>query len=151
MRNKTSRPGQDLKVYAQFRVSYYINHAWEQIRELTYLAASEDSREILIETADFRKVVRRTRFDPPKCSTEEMLRTTDSLLRRSVRQDFVSALLRRTFMLRMESTGVYPESSVDETIFTSVVPLYKMVPKLDKDKKSPRVAIQELAHAVYEK
>jgi len=151
MRNKTSTAGQETKVYAQFRVSYYINHAWEQVRELTYLAASEDAREILIETANFRKVVRRSRFDPPRCSTENMLSTIDSLLRRSVRQDFVSALVRRTFMLDMESTGVYPESSVDSTIFTSVVPLYKMVPKLDKDKKSPGVAMQELVHAVYEK
>jgi hypothetical protein len=140
------------RVYAQFRVSYYINHAWEQVRELTYLAASEDAREILIETADFRQVVRRrSRFNPPNCSRDDMLGTIELLMKRSVRQDFVAALARRTFMLDMESTGIDPQSPRDEFISTSAGLISKMVLKEDKDKKSPGVAMQELVHAVYEK
>lgn len=142
---RSSPSGTPSRLYVQFRVSYYVNHAWEQVRELTYLAASEEARELLIETAEFRKVRHRWRFNIPECSTEDMLSIIDDLLKRSVRRDFIAALARRTYMLDMEYVKtpnggpyVYP-------------PAFKMVPKLDQDKKSPGVAMQELVHAIYEK
>jgi hypothetical protein len=80
-----------------------------------------------------------------------MLGTIELLMKRSVRQDFVAALARRTFILDMESTGIDPQSPRDEFISTSAGLISKMVLKEDKDKKSPGVAMQELVHAVYEK
>ncbi|KAE9366418.1 hypothetical protein N431DRAFT_419663 [Stipitochalara longipes BDJ] len=158
VQSRTGLARKESCVYAQFRVSYYLNHAWGQVRELTYLAASEDAREILIEKADFRKVVsRRSRFSPPKCSTEDMLGTIDRFLQRSVRRDFMAALTRSTFMLDMKSTGLYPpsrlnpQSDFEDFMPTSAAAIFKMVLKVDKDKKSPGVAMQELVHAVYEK
>jgi hypothetical protein len=41
VRPRNSLPQQTPKIYAQFRVSYFINHAWEQVRELAYLAVSD--------------------------------------------------------------------------------------------------------------
>lgn len=37
--------GEDSKIYAQFRVSYFVNQEWEQTWELTYLTVSKDARE----------------------------------------------------------------------------------------------------------
>jgi len=143
--HRPSLPEQRPRIYAQFRVSYYIDHTWEQVRELTYLAASEDAREVLIERAQFR-IGKRSRFDPPKCPTHDILHTIDECLGKSVRQGFVAALARRTYMMDMmkpRSTLYEIERSCEQTDLV-------MTLELDRDKKSPGVSMRDLVHAVYE-
>ncbi|PMD34539.1 hypothetical protein L207DRAFT_467194 [Hyaloscypha variabilis F] len=150
---------QNSTVYAQFRLSYYLNYDWDQVRELTYLAVSEDAREILMEVADYRVFPRRRyQFSPPRCSTESVLETIDRLLRHSVQQDLEYALKRRTFMFDMKSTGRFPPRDPDDTLSdfddfmpNSLTAIFKTVLKRDKDTKSPGVTMQQLVHTVYEK
>lgn len=148
VRPRTSAPLQASKVFAQFRVSYFINHAWEQVRELTYLAVSDEAREILIERAKFRSVVRRSRFSPPECPAGQVIKTMNSFLKRSVRQDFVAALARRTFMTDMESRSVI---TLDDSGAAQEEISLRMVIKQDKNQKSPGVSMQDIVHRVYEK
>ncbi|RYP93668.1 hypothetical protein DL770_000199 [Monosporascus sp. CRB-9-2] len=57
-RIRPNRLDQKPKVYVQFRISFYINPVWEQVRELTYLAATDDARELLIQRAGIRSAPR---------------------------------------------------------------------------------------------
>jgi hypothetical protein len=148
VRPRISFPSQSSRVYAQFRVSYFINHAWEQVRELTYLAVSDEAREMLIEQAKFRGDVRRSRFDPPECPEEQVIRTVDTFLRRSVRQDFVAALTRRTFTTDMENL---PLIFIDDNAAAREVKSPMMVIKQDTSQRSPGVSMQDIVHRVYEK
>jgi hypothetical protein len=149
LRTRARFPIHRTKIYAQFRISYFINHNWEQIRELTYLAVSDDSREILLKEAKFRTTVRRSGFNPPECPRTEILRTIDEFLARSVRQDFVAALARRTYFTDMEETSVVSLRGENEPAIE--VTRLRMVSRLDKDKKSAGITMQNTVHAIYEK
>jgi len=145
-RTRISLPGS--KLYAQFRFSYFINHSWEQIRELTYLAVSDDAREILLEKAQFRSTVRRSRFSPPECSREEIIHTIEKFLARNVREDFDATLARSTYFTDMEKMPVNSVEGIGSA--GEEIPL-KMVSKLDKDKKSAGVTMQNTVHSIYER
>ncbi|OCL07705.1 hypothetical protein AOQ84DRAFT_294587, partial [Glonium stellatum] len=147
-RPKTTLPGQKSKIYAQFRISYFINPAWEQIRELTYIAASDEAREILIGSVKFRSAVRRSGFAPPECPKEDIINSIHTFLQRSVRHDFMSTLVRRTYAVDMADI---PVTTPDSNERTQQSPPPRMVIKLDKDKTSPGVATQGIVHGIYEK
>jgi hypothetical protein len=148
VRPRRSLRSQTSKVYAQFRVSYFINRTWEQIRELSYIAVAENAREELIEAAKLTKgAVRRSRFAPPECPEEEIYRAIDGFLQRSVRNDFTSALARRTYTLNMEEMPVISMESTEVQETTS----FRMIKKLDKDRQSPGVGMNGLVHYIYQK
>ncbi|OCK85348.1 hypothetical protein K432DRAFT_439332 [Lepidopterella palustris CBS 459.81] len=148
VRPRTTLTGQISKIYAQFRVSYFMNSEWEQIRELTYLAVSDEAREILIECTKLRNPVRYFRSAPPECSKEEVIRAIDGFLQRSVRHDFVSALARRNFMINMENI---PVITSDSSGCARELMSVKMTPKLDKDNEGPGFLMQKTVHRIYEK
>lgn len=134
------------KVYAQFRVSYFITPGWEQVRELTYVAVSEDAREILIQAAKLNKVSG-SHFTPPECSEAEVIRAIDGFLDRSVRHDFISALARRTFSMNLEKI---PVVTIDDDFSSARESMAsRMVIKLDKKKSSPGVLMNGIVYAVY--
>jgi hypothetical protein len=154
-RTRPSRLDQKPKVYVQFRISFYINPTWEQVRELTYLAAVEDARELLIHHAGIRGAIRRSRFSPPVCDQAGLLSAFDYLRQNSVRNDLVSSLRRRTYMISVTSVEkTYTGYAIDndgvahklEALTVNTVDI-----KQDKDKRSPGVQMQGIVHAVYEK
>jgi hypothetical protein len=156
--NKRTRPtrlDQKPKVYVQFRISFYINPTWEQVRELTYLAATEDSRELLIHHAKIRGAVKHSRFSPPSCNQEGLLFAFNNLRQNSVRKDLVSSLLRRTYMIsvnpieRPPTVYAIDNDGVAHSLEGAIV--YTVYIKQDRDKKSSGVSMQGIVHAVYEK
>lgn len=148
VRPRTTLPEQQSKIYAQFRVSYFISPTWEQVRELTYLAVSDGAREILIECAQIRDAAKHSRFNPPSCSQGELIHTIDSFLQRSVRKDFVAALTRRTFTADMDRV---PVVKLDSNGYTREFMSLRMTIKRDQDKKSPGALAQVIVHGIYEK
>ncbi|KAF2495383.1 hypothetical protein BU16DRAFT_561664 [Lophium mytilinum] len=148
-RFRLNRMNQKPKVFVQFRISYYINPVWEQVRELTYLAATDDARELLLQQAGYRGIIRRSPFSPPECCTSDLLFVFDRLRQRSVRHDFVASLSRRTYMIAvakpqnvraLDRDGVLHEFELSRVTF-----------KLDEDKASPGVVMQGTVHTIYEK
>jgi hypothetical protein len=148
VRPRRSLRSQTSKVYAQFRVSYFINRTWEQIRELSYIAVAENAREELIAAAKLTKGAgRRSRFAPPECPEEEIYRAIDGFLQRSIQNDFTSALARRTYTLNMEEMPIISMESIEVQETTS----FRMIKKLDKDRQSPGVGMNGLVHYIYQK
>jgi hypothetical protein len=156
--NKRTRPNrldQKPKVYVQFRISFYINPTWEQVRELTYLAATEDARELLIHHAGIRVAARRSQFSPPSCNQAGLLFAFNNLRQKSVRNDLVSSLRRRTYMIsvksirRTDTVYAVDNDGVAHNLEGSMA--YTVNIEQDKDKKSPGVVMQGIVHAVYEK
>jgi hypothetical protein len=146
VRARRSLRSQTSKVYAQFRVSYFINRTWEQIRELSYVAVAENARDALIKAANFtNRTIPSSRFAPPECPDQEVIRIIDSFLRRSVRKDLISALTRCTYTLSMEETSVVEDSGRQRA------PSFRMIRKLDVDKKSPGVGMNGWVHSIYQK
>ncbi|KAF2793994.1 hypothetical protein K505DRAFT_417428 [Melanomma pulvis-pyrius CBS 109.77] len=153
--NKRTRPNRldpKPKVYVQFRISYYINPTWEQVRELTYLAATEDARELLIHRAGIRGAVKRSQFSPPACHQADLLSAFHHLRQKSVRNDLVSSLLRRTYLISVDSIEkAYTVYDVDNDSVAHMRERSIVNIKQDKDKRSPGVQMQGIVHAVYEK
>lgn len=153
--NKRTRPNRldpKPKVYVQFRISFYINPTWEQVRELTYLAATEDARELLIHRAGIRGAVRRSRFSPPACDQAGLLSAFNHLRQNSVRNDLVSSLRRRTYMISVDSVErAYTVYVIDNDGVAHKLEGSMVYIKQDKDKRSPGVQMQGIVHAVYEK
>lgn len=141
---------EEIESLPQFRVSYFIDQSWEQIRELTYLAVSEDAREILIEASKLKTHARRSSFTPPSCSEGDIIRIIDQFLQRSVRNDFTSALARRTYMISMESVPVVHLDDDESSQSRESMSLRPAI-KLDQDKKSAGVGMNGIVYAVYEK
>ncbi|KAF2184763.1 hypothetical protein K469DRAFT_688383 [Zopfia rhizophila CBS 207.26] len=56
-RIRPSHLDQRSKVYVQFRISLHTNLAWEQVREIKYLAATDDAGDPLIEHAGIRGAI----------------------------------------------------------------------------------------------
>ncbi|KAJ4359985.1 uncharacterized protein N0V89_000544 [Didymosphaeria variabile] len=92
----SARPIDASRIHVQLQVSYYVNPVWEIFRELTYLAVEDDALELLVQRAAYK---RRGPITPPDCRKDRVLAALDSLLDRSVLEDFMSALCRRTYML----------------------------------------------------
>jgi hypothetical protein len=123
------------KVFVQFRISYFMSTAWEQVRELSYLAITEEARETLITSAKFRNIVRRSRFVPPKCNAWQLQRAIRARANQTVRDDFLSCLKRQTFSFeRIEQNGER-----------------QFVIKKDWMRTSPGVMMQGIVHAIYRK
>jgi hypothetical protein len=136
-------PGSRPKIYIQIRVSFYINTVWEQVREYTYLAATEDARDILMQRADFRGAVRRTRFSPPEYKKEGLISAINRVRQLSVRGSLIACLRRRTFKIdlgKIPTLSGSQETGEDRPVF-----------KQDKAKNSPGVLMQGIVHAIYEK
>lgn len=75
------------KIHAQFRVSYFINQEWDQVRELTYLAVSEDAMQFLSEHVDLLSVVESVA--PLQCTQEDLIGTIDDkFLQKDFRNEF---------------------------------------------------------------
>ncbi|RYP08292.1 hypothetical protein DL765_008834 [Monosporascus sp. GIB2] len=148
-RIRPNRLDQKPKVYVQFRISFYINPVWEQVRELTYLAATDDARELLIQRAGIRGAVRRSRFSPPACRGEDLISAFDRLRQNSVRRDLVSSLCRRTYMACFEKPRTV--LAIDNDGAVHEIEESKVTIKQDKDKRSPGVQMQGIVHAIYEK
>ena len=146
---RPNRFDQKPKVYAQFRISYYINPAWEQVRELTYLAATDDARELLIARAGIRGAVRRSQFSPPECGIAELLYALDNLRKKSVRCDLVTSLRRHTYMIDFEEPRTV--LAIDDDGVVQEFKVSKAIIKQDTEKRSPGVLMQGTVHAVYEK
>jgi hypothetical protein len=153
--NKRSRPsrlGQKPKVYVQFRISFYINPTWEQVRELTYLAATEDARELLIHRGRIRGDAKLSRFSPPACNQAGLLSAINRLRQNSVRHDLVSSLRRRTYIISVDSVD---KTHIVYDIDNNCLPVRPEEPKVhikqDNDKRSPGVLMQGVVHDVYEK
>ncbi|CZR61240.1 uncharacterized protein PAC_11136 [Phialocephala subalpina] len=136
------------RVYAQFRISYYVDHGWNQIRELKYLAVADDARELLIDAAKYVRMVRGSKFNPPECSRPEILRTLDGYLQRNVEQDFTAALSRHTFLLdmvRMPVVTIGEDGAAHDDLS------WRMVTSHDQDNKSPGITMQNVVDPIYAK
>lgn len=83
----------EYKDHAQFRVFYFINQEWDQIRELTYLAVSEDAMQFLSGHVGLLSVVKSAA--PLQCTQEDLIGTIDKFLQKDVRK----ALMSRSFMI----------------------------------------------------
>lgn len=135
-------------VYVQIRISFYINPVWEQVRELTYLAVTEDARDLLIEHGRFRRSAKPIQFSPPQCSKEDLILALDELRRNSVRNDLISSLRRLTYMMSTEPSDYVPAGTENGV---QVATGSKVTARLDKEKKGPGVLMQGTVHAVFEK
>ncbi|KAF2474461.1 uncharacterized protein BDR25DRAFT_386024 [Lindgomyces ingoldianus] len=132
-------------VYAQFRVSYFIDPMWQQVRELTYLAVTHDAKDALIQFADFRAAAKRYQFRPHPCSEVGLLSTIKIFQKRSVRYDFRSCLQRRTYTITVSYAMIHCVDTGRD------LRREKVIQSQDKDKKSPGLQMQGIVHAIYER
>jgi hypothetical protein len=48
--------GKDINMYTQLRVSYFINHEWHQVRQLSYLAVTDEAMPLIQACAGLRRL-----------------------------------------------------------------------------------------------
>lgn len=128
------------KIYARFRISYYIDHNWNQVRELTYLAMSNDARDLLMEAAKYKNLsAQKTKSRPRDCSETMLLRTIDGFLNRTVSEDFQATLMRQTFSMGLKRVP------------NDVVPWHITMEqdRQDSIEKSRGIAMQDIVDKAY--
>jgi hypothetical protein len=138
-------------IYVQLRVSYFIDHEWNQVRQLNYLAVTEAVIPQLLECVCALGVSRRSIFDSsscPKMTEESLTDANQRLLNRNVRQDFVAALCRRTYFF--DSTEKITES-IDANNITRVSLTWRMIRRPDDKPGSPGLSMEHLVHTIHEK
>jgi hypothetical protein len=131
-------------VYAQFRISYFINHEWDQVRELTYLALSEDARQYLMKHIGVQQ--KNEDFAPLNCSQKALVDAVDEVLHRDVRSDFLLALSGKTFAIYRKIVPVI--TSTAESTFLEVKE-ERMFKRLDIDEDGPGFKMHQIVHNIY--
>jgi hypothetical protein len=140
------------KVYAQFSVSYFIDHEWHQVRQLNFLAVSEDALPLILDCAEIRSLpanLGRESIPHPQEVGKTLIDGVQSTLaNRTVRQDLIAALRRQTFyFLEVEA-----ETNVrDDNKFTRSGLALVVGKQLDLDETSPRFMMQERVHSIHER
>ena len=147
--NSRKTTQQTCPILAQFDFRYYIDHSWNQVRELTYLAVSVEAWGILTGFENISEsLARLTCNQPLELSGEEVLNAINKLLQQGVRQDLINALARRTYMAEIESRPAVTNPD-GETPQTFSFP--KMRIRQYREERSTGLAIQRIVHEVDEK
>lgn len=125
---RIDRSNESKSIYAQLRLSYFIDPWWQQVRELTMLAVSEDAREMLLELLERlsnSQTSKRSKFRPLDCEQDDIVQILCDVQKLSIKDDFVRCLKREIFSLHFDNA----ESSVES-------------PRRDKEiaKRTPKVA-----------
>jgi hypothetical protein len=144
-------PAED-RIYVQLRVSYFIDHEWQQIRQLNYLAITDEALPLIQNCAGLRIL-------PGRLGSEYILdpeRTTNALIEsirhtlenRNVRQDLIAAIRRQTIYFEgfQEETKVLDDSGY---MRKALVPGIQK--QLDIDNLSPGIAMQALVYTTHER
>jgi hypothetical protein len=147
--NSRKTTQQTCLILAQFDFRYYIDHSWNQVRELTYLAVSVEAWGILTGFENISEsLARLTCNQPLELSGGEVLNAINKLLQQGVRQDLINALARRTYMAEIESRPavINPDGETPQT-FSSP----KMRIRQYREEGSSGLAMQRIVHEVDEK
>lgn len=97
-----TRGRMDTAIYAQFEISYYIDSSWNQVRELAYLAVEATALELPMLSAAFDARSSKKSFPPRGIEVARVISGLYKMQERSVRQDLISALCRRTYHMTSE-------------------------------------------------
>jgi hypothetical protein len=141
-------PDGQKKVYARFRLSYFVDPSWDLVRELTVLAVNEDALDMLVKRSQSSSGFPPTRYCPWNCPEARILDLLQKVLRSRVHDDFMKCLRRLTFSLS------YQHESTMSTTSGRRVSCYtanRMDFDPDQDKKSPEFLAQAMVQAIYDK
>lgn len=89
-------------IFAQFRVSYYVSARWEVVKELSYLAVSQNLLDSLFTFAIVSKSLNSLSLRHAIVGTSNIPVLCERLLQRSVQEDLNSAIREHTFSVRMD-------------------------------------------------
>ncbi|KAL1592242.1 hypothetical protein SLS60_011319 [Paraconiothyrium brasiliense] len=142
-----ARPTGAARIHIQLQVSYYINSVWDIFRELTYLAVEDDALVTLVQRAAYK---RRGPITPPECRKDRVLSALDSLLDRTVLEDLMSALCRRTYMLGFDepSTVITIDDYNVPEERQEIRPVFQQ-PR-DTDAEKPGIWMQSVVRMVFD-
>ncbi|KAI9668201.1 MAG: hypothetical protein M1821_001021 [Bathelium mastoideum] len=142
---------EDTKIFVQFRGSYFIDHEWNQVRQLNYLVVTEEVLPRLLARAEIRQPRQLPNFDTLSSPyvTERRLRIIiNKLLKQTVRYEFTHAICRRTFTLHGVDTEV---TLADGNGFTRTTRRPRVQIRPDSGRHSPGVQMQDLVHSTHER
>jgi hypothetical protein len=91
------------KIYAHIRFSYYITGEWRQVRELNYIATSEDGIDVLSEYSKLKVICLGVTRHAMPVSLESLTKLCDSLWQSSIRQNLTAAMSRQTLSVTVPS------------------------------------------------
>lgn len=92
------------RIYAHFQISYYIDSSWNQVRELAYLAVEAEALELPLLSDAFDARSSSRSFRQQEVEVARIVAGLYMMQERSVRQDMVSALCRRTYRMTSEKS-----------------------------------------------
>jgi hypothetical protein len=140
------------KVYAQLSVSYFIDHDWRQVRQLNFLAVSEDALPLILTCAGLRRLpgnLGHESISHPKEVEKTLIDAVQQTVNnRTVRQDLIAALRRQTFYF----LEVEIETNIrDDNAYTRSGLALAVGKRLDLDERSPGYLMQERVHSTHER
>jgi hypothetical protein len=142
---RTDGLNRNKSIYAQFRLSYFIDSWWQQVRELTVLAVSEDAHELLRELIE--KTSTRSKFRPLECEQYDIVQILCNEQQLSIKDGFVRCLRRETFSLHFDNA----ESPLESPGRNKEI--FRRAPKVERikdvNRKSPGVRMHGWVHYIY--
>jgi hypothetical protein len=140
------------KVYAQLRVSYFIDHDWHQVRQLNFLAISKKALADIQVCAGLRLLPRRLGREyasSPQRNEETLLAGVKATLEdRTVQKDLKASLSRQIFYFEeVEVTA----KVLDENGYKRIGLSSTVQKKLDLKNEQAGVRMQRLVHTVHER
>lgn len=152
-------PSSSEVIFMQLRFSYYITVQWEAVREMNYLAVSEDGIRALVEASGrTARGLSSLQKHVARAELEHLLFHCDTLLRRSAEEDLKAAFARETLAFQHEDFHTasssfgrqdIPTRTVDPRTFSSrnttrsVPAYYKSLAKNDN------YNMQDIVHFIY--
>jgi hypothetical protein len=143
--------GERESIYVQFGVSYFIDHEWNQVRQLNYLAITKTVIPDLLDYADPRGRPQYSIPDSaffPEMTRKSLSLAIQCLLNRAVQQDFTAALRRKVYFFQDSDVETVSRDG-NGMLRVSLAP--KLEAKPDNHRNSPRELLQRLVHTTHER
>lgn len=105
VRSESIRDDMDVRIFAQFRISYYMNERWDRVRKLTYIAVTDAALSLMSkfvgsppDTASL--------YSSPSCPRPFIVSRIDEQLQRPFLEEFVSSLMREECRIDVQRVPV---------------------------------------------